>query len=255
MTRRWSKEGNACDQSPQQGGIDPNLLEFLRDHHSFNSAVTPLVELGFIRRPHSKESSRIEILPTTQEFVRENMTSADRLQWLFKTICLVSHAMPEDPSPDTGSEVTRSELLPHVFRCVEHSREFQPHRLKLVLPQLLTMLLTSLARAGRELDYIDELVKENDDGFYRCLAAKWGTYRWDSLCGIRINWLTCLTAPPVRGRTMRPNNCYIPNRLLRHGCKHPTALVRVRMLLLETSSCIEPSFSFTRSDMRMACTS
>lgn len=175
--RRWSSQGNGITQWPQQSGIREELLALFRNHESFNTAVNPLVELAFVRRLHSEEDSRIEMLQTTQEFVRESMTSAERLEWTMTAIRLISHAMPEEPSPDTGSEATRSELLPHVLRCVEHSREFETNRLQPVLPQLLSMLLSSLARAGLELDYIDELVEENGDGYYRCLAAKWRAYR------------------------------------------------------------------------------
>lgn len=176
-TERWSPEGNRVSRSPQESGIADDLLRLFRDHASFNTAATPLLDLTFLRRLNNEEDSRIEMLQTTQEFVRERMTPQQRLHWTMVAIRLISHAMPEEPSSGTGSEALRNELLPHVLRCVEHAQEFETHLLGPVLPQYLSMLLSSLARAGRELDYIDKLVERSGDGYYRCLAAKWRAYR------------------------------------------------------------------------------
>jgi len=152
------------------------LIDIFKDGESFDAAITPLIDASFVRRQHSGSTSKIEILQTIQQFVQWNMTPTEKLDWTKHAIRIVSHALPEEPSQDARFESVRSRLTPHVFRCVDNSKRFTVDQLVDVIPQLVSMLLASIARAGMELDYVDALVRSWNDGYYRCLAAKWRGY-------------------------------------------------------------------------------
>ena len=174
--KRWNLNGEKIDVTPTESGISQELIDLFQNPEEFDRAITPLIQASFLRRDNSGSSSRIEMMMTIQHFVQWNLSTAETLNWTKQAICIVSHCLPEEPSLDSRFESVRTELTPHIFRCVDHSRQFSISELDEVLPQLTSMLLASLARSGMELNYTDKLVESRSDGYYRCLAAKWRGY-------------------------------------------------------------------------------
>lgn len=178
---RWAKTGEPTELAPNYDsaeGTSPSLLELLREGKAFDSAISPLVNMSFLRREPTEAGSRIEFPQMIQDLVRRSLSPAENLHWKRTAIRLVSHALPEEPNLDPEFETVRAKLSPHVFRAIEHANESKPDQLSEVLTDLIGMLLSTVARSGNELDLLASLVAQIDDGYYRCQVAKWHAYKY-----------------------------------------------------------------------------
>jgi hypothetical protein len=153
------------------------LIELLREGQAFDAAIAPLMDLGFLRKDPTQQGSSIHFPQMIQNLVRKSLTPEEKAHWARIAIQVVGHAIPEEPNLDPEFETVRARLSPHVYRCIEHAESLQTVELTDVLTNLIGMMLSTVARSHAKLKYLDSLVTQLDDGYYRCQAAKWRAYR------------------------------------------------------------------------------
>jgi hypothetical protein len=163
--------------SPQESLVDPNIVALLGNPELFHESLKPLLNGSFVRRDRS--TGTIEIPQLVQQLVYRMLSPKELLEWTKKTICIVSHSFPEEPYLDEPFEALRSQLTPHVFRCIEHAQGYNVQDLSDVVLPLVSMFLAAMGRSGEEsplLDYTDLLLSQQSNVYYRCKAAKWRAY-------------------------------------------------------------------------------
>ncbi|TAQ87678.1 hypothetical protein B7494_g3974 [Chlorociboria aeruginascens] len=173
---RWSEAGTKIDRPPEWSMVDTGIRILLQDPEQLNSALKPLLNRSFARR---ERDGNIKIPKLVQRLVIRRLSPEELLNWTKKAICFVSHSFPEEADLEQPFESLRSALTPHVFRCMDHAREFPVSELYSVTFQLVSMLLSVLAGSWKQMeliDYANLLLAERNNVYYRCLAAKWEAY-------------------------------------------------------------------------------
>ena len=171
---RWDDSGEAIMQLPENSHVQGRLLKLLRSKEDLDKALEPLMDISFIRR-----EGTIRMPQLVQELVRWKLQSEDHLIWLKQSIGLVAHAFPEDVNLDIDFEALRSELTPHVFRCLRLAETRDISELEDVMEELVSMLLSALGSSGKEdllLDQVERYVQRTNNTYHRCIAAKWRAY-------------------------------------------------------------------------------
>lgn len=170
---RLDDKGEVVSWTPQTSLINKKLTTLLQSDEVFVELLKPLLGGSFVRRDRSGTTIAVH------QLVYQVMSVEERLEWTKITIRLVSHSFLEEASLDEPYEALRSALTPHVCRCVDHAQKYKTEDLDDVLGHLISMFLSPLGRSGKEpwlLDYIDPLLKEKSNVYYRSLAAKWRAY-------------------------------------------------------------------------------
>ncbi|KAM0332048.1 hypothetical protein ACHAQA_002317 [Verticillium albo-atrum] len=174
---RWNEDGKVVERTPEESGVHPDLISLFQNPMALSNAIQPLIDKSFIRR--EQEGQTIELPQTIQQYVIRTMSREERLESIQMTIRVVSHAFPEDPTLEHMFDALRAKFNKHVFRCLEYFQTYGDE-LGAVTSHLTTMSLAALGRSGNEewlLDPADALVHLTNDGYHRCLAAKWRAYR------------------------------------------------------------------------------
>ncbi|KAF2271146.1 hypothetical protein CC78DRAFT_12869 [Lojkania enalia] len=231
---RWSKSGTVLELVPQYGSSSdpsPTLLELLQDGEAFDSAIAPLINLSFLRREPTQSGSSIEFPQMIQDLVCRSLLPEERFHWKCMAIRLVSHALPEEPNLDPEFESIRAKLSPHVFRCIENAKGYSTDQLIDFLPDIIGMLLSTVAREGYELDFLDTLVTKVNDGYYRCQAAKWRAYR-DFYAG-RRDEAEKILAEAQDAEEARMSQTGEPDNARAHGALGDLIMHRMQFLFMQ----------------------
>lgn len=149
----------------------------LQDPEKLNLALVPLLNASFVRR---ERNGTIKMPKLVQRLVVLKL-DGELLIWTKKAICFVSHSFPKDAYLEQPFEALRSEMTPHVFRCMEHTRKFLPVELYDVTFQLVSMILSVLAGSWRQMELVDYaklFLEKRNNVYYCCLAAKWEAYMY-----------------------------------------------------------------------------
>ena len=176
-TLRWGDDGGAVEVSPSQAFVDHELLKLLNDQQAFGKALQPLLQASFVRR--GRRGVKIQVPQMVQQLVRWRLGDQGCLAWTKKAICLVAHAFPEESALNESFDTLRTNLSPHVYRCIEHAKRYSPADFSEIMEQMIGMLLSTLGRSGKEewlLDYTDKLLERRSCDYHRLLAAKWRAY-------------------------------------------------------------------------------
>nr|KMM72098.1 hypothetical protein CPAG_08397 [Coccidioides posadasii RMSCC 3488] len=92
--RIWGRNGETVQLTPEDAGLNQELITLLDDEMRFDSAISQLLASSFIQRNATGERRAFSVHPLVQNCASHRVSLKERQKWQVQAILLVAHAFP-----------------------------------------------------------------------------------------------------------------------------------------------------------------
>ncbi|KMU85898.1 hypothetical protein CIHG_03427 [Coccidioides immitis H538.4] len=178
--RIWGRNGETVQLTPEDAGLNQELITLLDDEMQFDSAISQLLASSFIQRNATGERRAFSVHPLVQNCASHRVSLKERQKWQVQAILLVAHAFPFSVYVDENFGMIGRETFVHIPRILKEFDQLMPDGCDQysIVKRAVTVLLLSAAKF-RFNPWKNECIRRTKDLLkdeHDCYLKAWATF-------------------------------------------------------------------------------